>query len=777
MGAVYRAWDTRLNIAVALKEMIPQPGLDPETLIDLRQQFRQEAVVLARLTHPHLVRVSDFFEAGDNAYLVMDFVEGEDLATRIEREGALSEDEVLALSDELLDALIYCHDKGIIHRDIKPQNVIIRPDGRAVLVDFGLVKLWDPRDPQTRTAMRGMGTPEYAPPEQYDVGAGHTDARSDVYGLGATIYHALTGQTPPTATMRIVNPQVWQPVRALISGVTPQTEAIIDRAMELQPAARFQSAREMQQAMDQVLMPARAVLAPQRDRVSAVPVSASVPTSQRRKIPTWIWLVGAVGLFFLLVVCGAIVWGGYQLLAQRDTPFPTSPPATEAPVDGPIVTGGGTIEYDQTVSGSFDNNAVDHWEFYGTAGDRVTISMQESDGDLDTYLELYGPSGGFLTSDDDGGESLNSRIDDYDLPDDGVYLIVARGFSYQGGSYTLSLSNEPSEEGEEVVIGGGPISYGQTVRGELEEDAEDEWTFSGSSGDVVTIDMVGDGLDTYLELYDSSGNELVRNDDGGTGLNARITNYRLPRDGTYTIVARGFAHRAGSYTLSLSDEPVPVEEDDAIVITEMGEIDYGDTVRGTLESDSEDHWTFTGSSGDVVRIAMEETDGDLDTYLELYDSTGDEVVRDDDSGDGLNSMITYRLVADGVYTIVARGFGHEGGSYELSLSLSTDAGDGGGEISYGETVEGTLLSGDRHYWTFQGTAGDRVTIAMNEIDGMDTYLELLDSEGQRLTTDDDSGPSLNSLIEDYELPYSGTYTIVARGFASRAGSYTLALSR
>jgi serine/threonine protein kinase len=150
MGAVYRAWDRRLNVPVALKEMTSQPDLDPQTLAQLRQQFQQEAQILARLNHPHLVRVGDFFEGRDNAYLVMDFVEGESLAEIIKREGALAEPRVVAWAGQLLKALAYCHSQGIIHRDVKPQNVIIQPDGQAVLVDFGLVKLWNPR--------RGDGT-------------------------------------------------------------------------------------------------------------------------------------------------------------------------------------------------------------------------------------------------------------------------------------------------------------------------------------------------------------------------------------------------------------------------------------------------------------------------------------------------------------------------------------------------------------------------------------------------------------------------------------------
>ncbi|MDW7991851.1 MAG: serine/threonine-protein kinase, partial [Anaerolineae bacterium] len=173
MGAVYQAQDLRLNVPVAVKEMTPQPGIDPQTLAALRQQFYQEAQVLARLSHPNLVRVTDYFEERGNAYLVMEFVEGQSLADLIARRGPLPEAQVLEWARQLLDALAYCHAQGVIHRDIKPQNVIIRGDGRAVLVDFGLVKLWDPRDPRTRTVVRAMGTPEYAPPEQW--GAGHTD--------------------------------------------------------------------------------------------------------------------------------------------------------------------------------------------------------------------------------------------------------------------------------------------------------------------------------------------------------------------------------------------------------------------------------------------------------------------------------------------------------------------------------------------------------------------------------------------------------------------------
>src|SRR3990172_5842811 len=164
-GAVYLAFDERLGIACALKE---NRNLGPEA----GRQFQREAELLAKLRHPHLPRVTHHFVEGRQQYLVMDYIEGEDLSDRMQRLGPLPLDEVVHWSEQIGQALTYLHalDPPVIHRDIKPANIKITPAGDAVLVHFGIAKM-SSADQSTSTSAKGL-TPGFAPPEQY--GLGHT---------------------------------------------------------------------------------------------------------------------------------------------------------------------------------------------------------------------------------------------------------------------------------------------------------------------------------------------------------------------------------------------------------------------------------------------------------------------------------------------------------------------------------------------------------------------------------------------------------------------------
>jgi hypothetical protein len=211
-------------------------------------------------------------------------------------------------------------------------------------------------------------------------------------------------------------------------------------------------------------------------------------------------------------------------------------------------------------------------------------------------------------------------------------------------------------------------------------------------------------------------------------------------------------------------------------------IAYGDVVQGTItEVGGQGVWTFDGSTGDLVTISMVGLDASFnDTYLELYGPDGLLLTSDDDSGEGLFALIQgYRLPQPGTYAIVARAFGSDTGTYELSLTVS--GGESGGalrEIAYGETMSAELTSDEsRHYWVFEGSAGDVVSISAVGIgDFDDTFLELYSPDGSMLADDDDSGDGWFALIEDVTLPETGTYEIMVRGFAGAVGQYELTLT-
>ncbi len=244
MGSVYQAEDLRLTGRLcAIKEVQADPVLPPEARQQAHEQFYREASTLARLDHPNLPKVSDFFSEGNRDFLVMDFVPGRDLKTIMDeaRQSGefLAEKEVLKWAFQLADALEYLHaqEPPIIHRDIKPSNLRLTPNGLLKLVDFGLVKLVIP-DERTVTVVQGLGTAHYIPLEQYGEDTGHTDARTDLYALGATFYHLLTNEAPPEAKQRFLRPNSLKPPRTLNPAISANTERAVLWALALHPDDR-----------------------------------------------------------------------------------------------------------------------------------------------------------------------------------------------------------------------------------------------------------------------------------------------------------------------------------------------------------------------------------------------------------------------------------------------------------------------------------------------------------------------------------------------------------
>lgn len=256
MGSIYRAEDLRLpGRLCAVKEVQPESGVSPEVQEQAQEQFLQEASILARLDHPNLPKVSDFFQEQGRAYLVMDFVPGRDLRELIldtwGQGEALTEEQVMDWAVQIVDALDYLHthEPPVLHRDIKPANLKLTPANRIKLVDFGLVKLMDQDDVRTITVVQGRGTVLYTPLEQYGGDSGHTDPRSDIYALGATLYHLLTGQAPPSAKSRFLNPGRLQPPRQLNSALSEAVSDAVLWAMEMHPDQRPADVNQLLRAL------------------------------------------------------------------------------------------------------------------------------------------------------------------------------------------------------------------------------------------------------------------------------------------------------------------------------------------------------------------------------------------------------------------------------------------------------------------------------------------------------------------------------------------------
>ncbi len=414
-GEVYQAWDMRLEGCCAVKRNL-QPA--PE----VRRQFEQEAKMLFKLRHPNLPRVQDYFTgAEDEQYLVMDFIEGEDLRSRLKRPGPPAVELALTWLEQVCDALTYLHRRKppVVHRDIKPANIIITPEGLAMLVDFGIAKA----DTQMRTLSGARGwSPGFAPPEQY--GQGHTDAQSDVYSLGATAYALLTGEAPPDAMdiaagdkepalpAHEVNPDVPLQVSQAIANAMQlsraqrtRTAAEFCQALKAQPIQQV-SPQDMPQEISQQQEPPQPV--PEAEATVHEPVTLSEPGSEthaampERVKPNLRW----IGVFLLAVVIvaavGGLAWwivqgvqkggeGAYEPQATQTqaskpspvptkAPLPTAPPtfvdelkiAILAPLSGPVPTFGVS-----TRDGAL--MAIDEWNAKGgVLGMKIVPVVEDS---------------------------------------------------------------------------------------------------------------------------------------------------------------------------------------------------------------------------------------------------------------------------------------------------------------------------------------------------------------------------------------------------------------
>ncbi len=333
MGAVYQATDENLDVTVAVKENF---FLTEE----YARQFQREAQILAMLRHPNLPRVFDYFVIDQQGqYLVMDYIEGDDLRRWMAREEHISEIEVIQIGITICDALAYLHSRqpAIIHRDIKPGNVKITPEGQVVLVDFGLAKKMSDKE-ITTTAARAM-TPGFSPPEQY--GEAPTDSRSDVYALGATLYAAITGYIPEDGLARATGGAKLTSVRQYNPEVSRRTAQTIEQALEIRLEDRWQTVLAFKNA----LIMARSSVPEERwvtDRLAissrkASQIEGNLPPNSflehswrhslqrfgrklRRLDPVWLIFGMTLALLILVLTFSFVRPQGFRGIFAQDTP-------------------------------------------------------------------------------------------------------------------------------------------------------------------------------------------------------------------------------------------------------------------------------------------------------------------------------------------------------------------------------------------------------------------------------------------------------------------------
>ena len=392
MGAVYQGVQVRLKRPVAVKIMRRDIGKDH----DFEARFEREAQAMAKLNHPNIVSVIDYGEAGpDYLYIVMELVDGADLMDVI-RGGQMTQEMALTLLPQICDALQFAHDHGIVHRDIKPSNIMLTREGRIKMADFGLAKRFDAESTFRTQTGTGMGTPDYAAPEQFDPYA-QIDHRADIYALGVMIYQMITGLLPRG---------VWKPPSQR-AGVASQWDDIVGRAMQSDPSDRYQHASEVKTDVSSILLAASAAAsgAPGTAKQSSTAPASSSPAPTKSKAPLLFGVlttvaVIAVGAFFGLKKPARI-----EAKPQEQQPAiapipnrPVSPSAspTTATKDAPFVNtlgmkfvpvliGGGPTKKQRVLFSVWDTRVQDYAAF--------AAANPKSDGSWQTQEKVGVPAG------------------------------------------------------------------------------------------------------------------------------------------------------------------------------------------------------------------------------------------------------------------------------------------------------------------------------------------------------------------------------------------------
>ncbi len=440
---------------------------------------------------------------------------------------------------------------------------------------------------------------------------------------------------------------------------------------------------------------------------------------------------------------------------------------TYVPLQATLV---GHIDSGTLVNGSLESSDKDIWTFNGRSDRYVTITLTPEEENIDLTLTLIDPSGNVLVSIDNGFAADPESLTDFQLSQDGTYIIEVGEFFHEVGRYTISL-----QLSDELQFGGGGrIEFGQEISSDLANDTSHNWLFSGTAGQSVTILLtpLDDQLDPILELESPDEALLFTLDEGFAGDAEVVTGFELEVTGDYIITVYGFAGNSGNYTLSLDEGGESTDN-----FYDAGDLFYSDIEREFLQDDEAHAWFVDGRLGDDITIVVTPLDSNLDLDVWLLDPEAQPLATIDEFLSGQPETIDFVLPTNGQYIILVREFFGEPGDYEISLQLNDESEtEVGGVIAYGETVSGTVQSGKRVEWTFSGQSGEVINVTVRPTSpSRDLVFSLIDPDGNIVVNVDSALSGFPERLIAFSLTADGDWTIVIQEFFNEDSDYELSL--
>ncbi len=429
----------------------------------------------------------------------------------------------------------------------------------------------------------------------------------------------------------------------------------------------------------------------------------------------------------------------------------------------------GTLGETDLVQGSLGSGVKDIWTFDITEERYATLTLSPQAAALDLTLTLISPSGQTIAQVDNGFAGNTETAVDQLLRENGRYIVEVGEFFNAPGGYTLrlSLTTQP------LFGGGGLVGPGQTIQSTLPPGGEQLWRFTAVAGDVVSLVLNPTNFDVVLHLYTPDGRSLIELDEGFSGDAELVSGLLLPVDGEYTIVVRSFAGDGGDYTLSLDKGG-----EETINLYDAGDLLYGETRQETLQENETHAWFFNGRAGDEIMAEVTPLDNNLDLEIWLVNQDVQRLTAADELLAGQSEYLVYTLPADSQYLLLVRDFFGEPGSYEINLTaVTTDAPLVVGTLTFGQSVQGALTTGQQVVWQFDGRNGETISAQLLPGAQSDLQLILLDPTGNRVLEVDQTGAGQPEEIAAIILTADGIWSLLITEFFDETASYTLTLNR